>query len=92
MSDLKTKRNAQLDALGVQRIVPAIIRRQIPQPGYDSQASKSELTNTTSQFADSVHRPVQIYGCNTYEPVRMRPDKAGDLVVCDKRALRSPPC
>src|SRR5207244_4340589 len=40
---LKAKWNPQLNALGIQGIVTAVIRRQTPQPGNYSQASKSEV-------------------------------------------------
>ena len=48
VTHLQAKRRSELHALGVQRVVPAIIRREVPQPRYDSQPAKSQLTHTAS--------------------------------------------
>jgi len=37
VADLQAERNAELDALGVQRVVAAVARRQVPQPRHHAQ-------------------------------------------------------
>jgi len=37
VTDLRAKRDAELHALGIERIVAAIVRRQLPQPRKDAE-------------------------------------------------------
>ena len=46
-TDLGAEGEAQFDAFGVQRVVPPIVRRQVPQPGNDSQSNHAQIGRST---------------------------------------------
>src|SRR5205823_3200181 len=42
VANLETERDAELDALGIEGIVAAVVRGEVPQPGYDPEGAKPE--------------------------------------------------
>src|SRR6516225_7985098 len=48
MADLGTKWDAKFDALGKQRVVASIRRRQVPKPGNDAKRLEAELLHGTA--------------------------------------------
>src|SRR6516164_10624926 len=91
MADLQAERDAQLDALGVQRVVAAVAGRQVPQPRHYPQRAEAEGAHTAPQFPHRVHGTGQVDGGDAGEPVRVAGDDRGDLVVGDQQPSRSPP-
>ena len=89
--DLKAKRNAELDALGVDRVVASVVRRESPEPRELPHPDETELLHASAELAHRVHRSVEIDGTDTDEPFGMRGDGLRHLVIRKQRPLRSPP-
>ena len=69
VSDLKTERNAELDTLGIQRVIAAIVGRQAPQPRHDPQRFKSGIANASPKLPHRIHRAEQVNRGYPDEPV-----------------------
>jgi hypothetical protein len=54
MADLGTKWDAKFDALGKQRVIASIHRRQIPKPGNDAKRLEAELLHGTA-YGSTAH-------------------------------------
>jgi len=91
VANLEAERDAELDALGIEGIVAAIVRGEVPQPGYDPEGSKAELANASAQLAHGVHRAVEVDRGDSQEPGGIAAYEGCYLVVRDERPLRSPP-
>ena len=91
MADLQAEGNAELDTLGLQGIVAAIVRRKIPQPGNDSEPTKPQFPHATAEFPDPVHGPREINRGDACESIRMTANALRDFVVRDHRPGGAPP-
>jgi hypothetical protein len=91
VADLEAKRDAQLDAFGVQRVVAAVARREVPQPRHHAQRPETEIPDAAPQFPHRVHRVVEIDRGDPEKPVRVATGDRGDGVVGDERSSRSVP-
>ena len=81
VAHLQTERNAKLDALGVQRIVAAIIGRQVPPPRQDAQRAQRELAHRAAQLAHGLHRPPQIHRRDADVQLRRLTHERRDLII-----------
>jgi hypothetical protein len=88
VANLEAKRDAKLNAFGVQRVVVPIIRRQIPEPWKNAERTKTKLAHAASQFPDGVHRAQQVDGGDTHEAVRMGAHDVSDLIVREECGFR----
>src|SRR5207244_9769201 len=91
VADLQAERDAELDAFGVERVVAAIVGRQVPEPRHDAQRAESELANAAAELTDGVERAVKVDRGDTDQAVGISPHAGRDLVVADERPLWSPP-
>ena len=91
VADLEAERNPEFHALGVQRIVPAVVGRQVPQPRDDPESSEAEVPHAPAKFPHRLHRAVQVHGRDPHQPIRELAHERRHLVVADQRSLRSPP-
>jgi hypothetical protein len=82
---------SELDAFRVQRIVAAIIGRQIPEPRYDAKRAQAELAHATTELSNGGHRTMKIDRADSHETMRIAPDPGRNVVIADQRAARSPP-
>jgi len=57
---LRTERHAELDALGVERVVAAVVRRKAPEPWDDAQALEAELANGAPKLATCLNGMTQV--------------------------------
>ena len=76
VADLQAERDAELDALGVERVVAAVVGRQAPQPRDHAQALEAELADAAPQLAHRGHRLVQVDRGERDEAVRVLLDEA----------------
>jgi hypothetical protein len=62
MTDLEADRDVELYALRVQRIIAAIVGRQVPQPRQNAKCPEAEFAERAAQLANRGHRATQIDG------------------------------
>jgi hypothetical protein len=92
VADLQAERDTHFDAFGLQRVVPAVAGRQVPQPRHHPQRTKAKIADGAPQFPHRVHWAGEIYCRDTCEPARVAADHRSDGVVSDQRPPRhSPP-
>lgn len=81
VAHLRQERHVQLDALGVQRPVVRVRRRQPPQPRHDAQADELLAPHVVLELRHRVHRVVQVDGGEPEDACRVGPCVFGDLRV-----------
>jgi hypothetical protein len=91
VTDLRAERDPELDAGRVDRVVAAVVRRQVPDPRDDPHRDEAELEHGAAQLSDRGHRAPQVNGCNPGEAVRMGSDDGRDLVVVDQHPAGTRP-
>ena len=67
VTDLQAKRNAELDALGIDRIVTTIVGWEAPEPRQLANTDETELRHATPELAHGIHRAMQIHRADSDE-------------------------
>src|SRR5215467_1184842 len=60
VTDLQTEWDVELDAFGVERVIAAVIRRQVPEPRQNAQRAKAQFANRAAQLSHRGHRPGEV--------------------------------
>src|SRR5271157_5732707 len=91
MANLSAERHAQLDTLRVERVVAAIVGRQIPEPRHYAEPAKAQFAYASTQFTHRFHRRVQIDRSYADESLRSAAHDSRDFIIAHKGALRTVP-
>jgi hypothetical protein len=91
VADLGAEGNAEFDAGGEERVVAAVGRRSLPQPGNDAKALEAEVGDGAAKLAHGVYRLAEVDRGEAGEAVGMGRDPAGDLIVRDEGSLGTVP-
>ena len=91
VSDLRAKWNVKLATLCKQRIVPAVVWRQTPNPGQNAQPFETVPLHPKPQLPHRFHGTEKINGRDTDEAIGICSTILCDLVVADHRAAWTVP-
>jgi hypothetical protein len=87
VSDLSAKRHPELNALYVQGVVAAVVRRQTPEPGHHAERLEAQLIHAATKLTDGFVRLAKVNRGHSHETVRVSSDQLCYLVIRDKRSL-----
>ena len=88
---LQAERHAKLRTLGVDRIVAAVVRGQVPEPGDNADRLEAELLHAAPHLSHGFYRPGDVHGADADETIGGLTHEAVDLVVADEEAIRAVP-
>src|SRR6516165_3749564 len=91
VADLGAERHAGIDTSRINWIVSAIVGREIPQPGYDTNANECSAIDPAPNLTYCFHRSFQINARQAAEPRRSRRNHLCCLFVRNQAAFRSVP-